>query len=191
MVISEPAFAIMEDTCDSLLASIASVGRKFRWRRRAGQPLPLAGLGPSLATPGPAVWLASHDGAPAQARKLPAPFGKSLVARLRPEPPDFAERSPDERRAWAIAHRGIARAREGRIDEARDDFATAATLDPTLDLTTLPGFWRLSQAAHQAAVEAYELAGRCPDAAALTATVRAMFRPRPLNVKQRSTGSAG
>lgn len=190
MVISEPALAIMEDTCGDLLAGIANVGRLFRWRRRGSHAIPIPSLGPSLAPSGASVWLASDNPLPPRKTTRSAPFGKSLVARLRPEPPDFADRSPDERRAWAIAHRGLARAREGRIDEARDDFATAATLDPRLDLTTLPGFWRLSQAAHQAAVEAYEMAGRYPDAAALTATVRAMFRPRPVAVKPRSTGPA-
>ncbi|HEY8447660.1 MAG TPA: hypothetical protein VIL01_11195 [Thermomicrobiales bacterium] len=176
MVISEPAFAVLEDTGQALLTRVTRLVRRRR-AQRAWFPQ----LGPTLATPDAAgVWTASVEPAQETKPRGTRPAFRSLAARLRPSTPDFAERTPEQRRAWAIAHRGLARARDGQIDAAREDFTQAVTLDPSLDLSTLPGFWRLSQQAHQAAVEAYEAVGRFADAAALTAAVRAMFRPRPL-----------
>jgi hypothetical protein len=84
----------------------------------------------------------------------------------------------DERRARAIALRGLCQARGHRFDAARGSFVEAIQMDPVLDLAKLPDFWRLPQGAHQAAIEAYEQVGRRRDAAALTAAVRSAFKPR-------------
>jgi len=86
----------------------------------------------------------------------------------------------NERRARAAALRAMALGRERRFDAARTAFAEAAGLDPLLDLTRTPTFWRLERAAHEAAIDAYLLAGRERDAAVLRARVQSTFRPKPV-----------
>jgi hypothetical protein len=85
-----------------------------------------------------------------------------------------------ERRARAAALRGLALSRQRRFDAAQAAFGEAARLDPLLDLTRTPGFWRLERAAHEAAIAAYEDAGRDRDAAVLRARVSSTFRPKPV-----------
>jgi hypothetical protein len=84
----------------------------------------------------------------------------------------------NERRARAAALRAMAMSRERRFDAARTAFAAAAGLDPLLDLTRTPAFWKLERAAHEAAIDAYLLAGRERDAAVLRARVQSTFRPK-------------
>jgi hypothetical protein len=86
----------------------------------------------------------------------------------------------NERRARAAALRAMALSRERRFDAARAAFAEAAGLDPVLDLTRTPAFWKLERAAHEAAIAAYLQAGRERDAAVLRARVHSTFRPKPL-----------
>src|SRR5919112_928569 len=86
----------------------------------------------------------------------------------------------NERRARAAALRGMAFGRDRRFDAARIAFAEAAGLDPLLDLTRTPAFWKLERAAHEAAIDAYLQAGREGDAAVLRARVQSTFRPKPL-----------
>jgi hypothetical protein len=86
----------------------------------------------------------------------------------------------NERRARAAALRAMAMSRERRFDAARAAFAEAAGLDPLLDLTRTPAFWRLERAAHEAAIAAYLQAGRERDAAVLRARVQSTFRPKPV-----------
>ena len=86
--------------------------------------------------------------------------------------------SADEQRARLAAIRALRRSRQGRFDEARDLFADAARLDPALDLSSVPSFWELPRAAHDAAVAGYEQAGRDRDASRLVAVIRRRFRPR-------------
>lgn len=93
----------------------------------------------------------------------------------------MGELTPNEQRARVAAVRGYVRAREQRFDAARRFFTEAATLDPRLDLATIPNFWSLPRGGQQAAIEAYELAGRERDAAMLIARVRRTFRPRLVN----------
>lgn len=88
--------------------------------------------------------------------------------------------SANERRARAAALRAMALSRERRFDAARAAFAEAAGLDPVLDLTRTPAFWKLERAAHEAAIAAYVQAGRERDAAVLRARVQSTFRPKPL-----------
>jgi hypothetical protein len=86
--------------------------------------------------------------------------------------------TPNEQRARVAAVRGLVRAREHHFDAARGFFTEAATLDPRLDLATIPHFWNLPRGGQQAAIDAYELAGRERDAAMLIARVRKAFRPK-------------
>jgi hypothetical protein len=86
----------------------------------------------------------------------------------------------NERRARAAALRAMAMSRERRFDAARTAFAAAAGLDPLLDLTRTPAFWKLERAAHEAAIDAYLQAGRERDAAVLRARVQSTFRPKPV-----------
>ncbi|MBA2595577.1 MAG: hypothetical protein M3Q50_01365 [Chloroflexota bacterium] len=85
-----------------------------------------------------------------------------------------------ERRARAAALRGLALSRARRFDAAGAAFAEAAKLDPRLDLTRTPAFWKLERAAHEAAIAAYVTVGRDRDAAVLRAQVRSTFRPKAL-----------
>jgi hypothetical protein len=89
----------------------------------------------------------------------------------------------EERRARAVALRGLSQCRGHRFEAARGSFVEAAELDPAIDFAKLPDFWRLPQEAHQAAIEAYEIVGRTRDAAALTAAVRTAFRPKLLRLR--------
>jgi hypothetical protein len=93
--------------------------------------------------------------------------------------------TPTERRARAIALRGLAQARGQRYEAAFASFLEATSMDVTIDFAKLPDFWKLPREAHQAAIEAYERVGRRRDAAQLTALVRETFRPKV--VKARST----
>jgi hypothetical protein len=86
----------------------------------------------------------------------------------------------NERRARAAALRAMAFGRDRRFDAARAAFAEAAGLDPLLDLTRTPAFWKLERAAHEAAIDAYLQAGRERDAAVLRARVQSTFRPKPV-----------
>jgi hypothetical protein len=83
-----------------------------------------------------------------------------------------------ERKARAAAVRALMRARDGHFDQARALFAEAATLDPALDLSTVPTFWELARNGQQAAVEGYELAGRADDAVVLASELAYTFRPK-------------
>ena len=86
----------------------------------------------------------------------------------------------NERRARAAALRAMVLSRERRFDAARTAFAEAAGLDPALDLTRTPAFWTLERAAHEAAIDAYQQAGRDRDAAVLRARIQSTFRPKAL-----------
>jgi hypothetical protein len=91
-----------------------------------------------------------------------------------------------ERRARAAALRALALSRTRRFGGARDAFIEASTLDPHLDLTRIPMFWSLERAAHEAAIDAYQLTGREAEAAVLRAQVRTTFRPKPLSAQTRT-----
>lgn len=108
-----------------------------------------------------------------------------------------------ERGARSSAVRGLFLARCGRFDEAKDAFVIAA-LEPSVDLTAIPGFWELSRAGMMAAESAYESAERFREASALAARIRRQFRPRlvpaipvlegsraPSIADERSAGTAG
>jgi hypothetical protein len=103
-------------------------------------------------------------------------------------PPDTSlPLTANERRARAAALRGLALSRGRRFDAARAAFVEAARLDPMLDLTRIPGFWKLERAAHEAVIDAYQETGRDRDEAVLRARVRSTYRPKPLRPR---TGAA-
>lgn len=100
---------------------------------------------------------------------------------LRNRSREFDDLPPEERHkgARAAATRGLFLARSERLGEARAAFAQAAA-DTSIDLTELPGFWRLSRGAMLVAAVAYEDVERYRDAAALSALIRTRYRPRAL-----------
>lgn len=102
-----------------------------------------------------------------------------------------ADMSGHEQRARVLALRGLSQARDGDYERAQTTFASAARLDPRLDLALLPSFWNLSRRAHEAAVAALRDANRERDAVALTATLRTRFRPRPVRAINRSNETSG
>jgi hypothetical protein len=174
MVISDPTFQVIEDSRDDVLRRL---GRLFR-RRHPAAPHQYA---PSVALlPGPVV-------EPVVRTDAIEAVSPTVIAEVAPPPPtgkrvDIEAReivlTVEERRARAIALRGLCQSRGHRFDAARGSFVEAIQMDPALDLAKLPDFWRLPQGAHQAAIEAYEQVGRRRDAAALTAAVRSAFKPR-------------
>lgn len=86
----------------------------------------------------------------------------------------------EERDARHEAVRGLFAAQAGAHSCAEEHFTRAARVY-AIDLTDIPGFWALSRTAMLTAVTAYENAGRLRDAAALSARIRTLYRPRALN----------
>jgi hypothetical protein len=91
--------------------------------------------------------------------------------------------TPNELRARAAALRALALSRGRRFDAARAAFVEAARLDPALDLSRTPAFWKLERGAHEAAIDAYIEAGRAGDAAVLRARVRSTYRPKAIRAR--------
>lgn len=112
---------------------------------------------------------------------------RSRVAPSRPS----SDLAKHEQRARVLALRGLSQARDGEYERAQTTFASAARLDPRLDLTLLPSFWDLPRRAHEAAISALHDAGRRRDAAALAATVKTRFRPRALRAINRANEQLG
>lgn len=90
--------------------------------------------------------------------------------------------SDDERRARLAAVRGVLAAREGDLDAAAAWFRDAAC-EPSIRFQVVPGFWGCTRGGMEAAVVAYEAAGRFRDAAALAATIRTRYRPRAMQAR--------
>lgn len=106
-----------------------------------------------------------------------------VAAAGEPIPEPDAPLTPAERRARAAALRALALSRGRQFDDARLAFIEASRLDPMLDLTRTPAFWKLERGAHEAAIEAYVETGREGDAAVLRARVRSTYRPKPLRTR--------
>ncbi len=176
MMISQPALLCLNAT----------------WQRLTGESAvdvePAAAQ--ALHVQDPVLAGAIQDGVDVAAEQSPtvaAVGGESRAAAAReagratPDAVDaFTPLAANERRARAAALRAMALGRERRFDAARAAFAEAAGLDPLLDLTRTPAFWKLERAAHEAAIDAYLQAGRERDAAVLRARVQSTFRPKPL-----------
>ena len=168
MMISQPAWWCLEAA----------------WQRLLGRHGPLQ-LDGAMDTP--AVFAVANDSEherftlSAASGAMPLPKSAEPASRLDdPAGPLTAA----ERRARAAALRALALSRGRRFDSARAAFTDAALLDPSLDLTRTPAFWRLERAAHEAAIDAYVAAGRDRDAAVLRARVRSTFRPKALRAQQ-------
>ena len=116
------------------------------------------------------------------ARPVPVTLQRDQIVVEEPAP--CMPLTANERRARAAALRALALSRGRRFDAAGSAFTEAARLDPQLDLTRTPAFWKLERAAHEAAIDAYVQAGRERDAAVLRARVQSTFRPKPLRPRQ-------
>ena len=174
MMISQPAFLCLNAT----------------WQRLTGQlsgEVDSAVSAPVPAAPPPVV-LETERSAPSfaamadEAPSMPVAREHDLVAMTNVDP--NTPLTANERRARAAALRALALSRGRRFDAAGAAFTEAARLDPDLDLTRTPAFWRLERAAHEAAIAAYVRAGRERDAAVLRARVQSTFRPKSLRPRQ-------
>lgn len=178
MVISNPALVVLEDTRGGLLRRVKHFCRIGRNDSVIAQPI----VNEVIDVFAPVV------DAKAELLAVAEEMEPALVAAApaAPAPPfDVQAReiilTVEERRARAIALRGLSQSRAHKFDAAHASFVQATQMDPALDLAKLPDFWRLPSGAHQAAIAAYEFVGRRRDAAALTAAVRSTFRPRLLS----------
>jgi hypothetical protein len=178
MMITQPALICLSATWQRLL------------RRSARDLDPVVAQVLQAHVPEPALAGAIHDAVDSAAEQslMATAVGDESRAPVTREaeqasPDKIAASTPlaaNERRARAAALRAMAFGRERRFDAARAAFAEAAGLDPQLDLTRTPTFWKLERAAHEAAIAAYLQAGRERDAAVLRARVQSTFRPKPL-----------
>ena len=174
MMISQPAVNCLNATWQHLMRrSVREVGLD------ATQVLQMSAMEDTIQNGVEALAEASLIAA-AVAGESPAPVAREQGPALGPEVDDSAPLAANERRARAAALRAMTLSRERRFDAARAAFAEAAGLDPALDLTRTPAFWKLERAAHEAAINAYLQAGRERDAAVLRARVHSTFRPKPL-----------
>jgi hypothetical protein len=184
MMISQPALICLHATWQRLMGKSARNVEPV-----AAQALHLPVQEPVLASEMRDVADAAAEhplAAPAANRDV----SRASVARKeeRAIPNEVDAASPlaaNERRARAAALRGMAFGRDRRFDAARIAFAEAAGLDPLLDLTRTPAFWKLERGAHEAAIAAYLQAGRERDAAVLRARVQSTFRPKPVRSRPR------
>ena len=162
MVISQPTFVCLDATRMRCLRGIARL-----WSATGGR---FTRLAPVPIMPNPAV-------APVAVIELAGPAADPATPPL-PSDPEPAPLTATERRARSAAVRGLLLARQRRFGPAEAAFAEAVRLDPALDLASVPTFWDLQRGGQEAAVRAYEEAGRIRDAAVLGARVRYTFRPR-------------
>lgn len=133
---------------------------------------------------------AEFDRAPIRPDAAPEPDLMRFRAQLR-VPRSDDRLAGHEQRARVLALRGLSQARDGEYERAQTTFASAARLDPRLDLALLPSFWNLPRRAHEVAVAALHDANRARDAAALTAAIRTRFRPTALRAINRTNESTG
>ena len=174
MMISQSAVNCLNATWQHLMRrSVREVGPE------ATQVPQLAALEDTIqgdiAAPGEASLIVAAVGGAS-----PAPAVREQGPALGADVDVSAPLAANERRARAAALRAMTLSRERRFDAARAAFAEAAGLDPALDLTRTPAFWKLERAAHEAAINAYLQAGRERDAAVLRARVQSTFRPKAL-----------
>ena len=176
MVISEPAVAGLELTRERVQRVVAEGWARLR-SQLAGDPASSISGRPSVACS-----VTSRLDTDPQIAATPA---SAVPAESDPEPdPNALSLTPTERRARASAVRGLMLARKRCYGTAQEAFAEAATLDPALDLASVPTFWELHRAGQETAVRGYERAGRIRDAAVLAGTLRYTFRPRALSARR-------
>ncbi len=171
MIVSQPAFLCLAATFHRLLGGASSEAAT------ESQPAPTPSR-PAEIAPRALAIEPSPPNLLVQTEAIePEPLRVRAVAADAPL-------SADELRARAAALRALALARGRRFESSRAAFTEAARLDPALDLTRTPGFWKLERSAHEAAIDAYIKADREGDAAILRARVRSTYRPKP--IRQRS-----
>jgi hypothetical protein len=168
MLITQPALLCLEATWNRMC------GRPGQMPKQELALVPHAGAITADSTPTSQEKFASSTAPQGELSPADGPAPSPVPGR--PSSP----LTPSERRARAAALRALALSRGRRFDAARAAFAEAARLDPALDLTRTPAFWKLERAAHEAAIDAYVDAGRDADAAVLRARVRSTFRPKAL-----------
>lgn len=200
MLVTELAYRDMEACTDGLAARLRHLMRRLCGRFRASHeahapdrpaPDPISHL--RLV---PAVADCHAPNRPAATPSIDAFRWRRHPQLLRQPMSTLKHDSEDlERGARSASVRGLFLARSGRFDEARVAFALAA-VEPSVDLTAIPGFWDLSRAGMTAAVGAYEDVERIREAAALGARIRLHYRPRtvsaiPVAPRQRTSASGG
>ncbi len=123
--------------------------------------------------------------APVEIRIMPPPqdeephFRWRRHPRLRAITAKRARLEPAELSARQAAIRGLMLARSHDYAGAQAAFTEAARY-PHLDLTSIPTFWQLTRAGQDAAIQAYQDAGRERDALVLATALDNAFRPRAL-----------
>jgi hypothetical protein len=178
MMISQPALLCLNATWQRLTGRIATEVEPVSDPAIAPAVDVAPPVAATAATPGPHVSSAPPEGA------RPVPVARERDESVVDDTIPTGPLSANERRARAAALRGLALSRGRRFDAAEAAFTEAARLDPLLDLTRTPAFWKLERAAHEAAIDAYVHAGREGDAAVLKARVQSTFRPKPLRARQ-------
>jgi hypothetical protein len=173
MMISQPALICLSATWQRLMRQSAR-GAELADARAQHAPTPANAIQRDVETAMESSLVAQAAGA------SPAPVAREQAAAVGAQVDVAAPLAANERRARAAALRALTLSRERRFDAARAAFAEAAGLDPALDLTRTPAFWKLERAAHEAAIDAYQQAGRDRDAAVLRARVKSTFRPKAL-----------
>ncbi len=78
--------------------------------------------------------------------------------------------------AMTRAEKAIQLAMQSRYHAATESFRRALELDPDLDPTRCPGFWRMQPMGYISAAKAYALAGRTRDARRLLTVVQLAFK---------------
>lgn len=141
--------------------------------------------------PSPSVNPSAQESVPLSAqhslRLMPSPEATVQLSghKWRRHPQLRAYEAPitdDVRDSRHKAVRGLFAARAGAIDVATEHFSIAAQCE-AVDLTAVPGFWKLTRRQMQTAVDAYEAVGRYRDAAALDAQIATIFRPSLVGAK--------
>lgn len=162
MVISQPAVVALEQARERVERTVAAIWARARLGRGAAE----SGAATAPDDEPPVFEALAAGDAPRSSTEV-------VIA-------DMSPLSAAERRARAAAVRGLMLARKRCYGTAQTAFAEAATLDPGLDLASVPTFWELHRAGQETVVRAYEDAGRVRDAAVLAATLRHTFRPRAM-----------
>lgn len=78
--------------------------------------------------------------------------------------------------AYRRAERAIKMATQSRYHAATDEFKVALELEPEIDLTKCPGFWRMQAMGYIAAAKAYMLNDRVDDARRLLTVVQLAYK---------------
>lgn len=89
---------------------------------------------------------------------------------------DAPTSTPAVSRARSRAEAAIKLAMQSRYHAATDEFLKALELDPDVDLTKCPGFWRMQSMGYIAAAKAYKRNGQIEDGRRLLTVVQLAFK---------------